>query len=125
MELLLIYSSLALFIFVSSHRSIILQGIFGLSYSLLTYYTDPNEKVKITLAIQTLAFSSVLLYITLVPFDVYATVNHFATLVLGFKLYDLYFSTLFISPVNIFIADYILMIVLVFFLLPFSYFYAE
>ena len=65
------------------------------------------------------------MYITLVPFDVYATVNHFSSLIFNINLYDLYFSKHFNWHFLSSIADYILMIILVFFLLPFSYFYAD
>lgn len=65
-----------------------------LNYALLKYYTDPNENVKVALIAQILAFSSILVYIALVPLDVYATVNHLKTLIFDFQIYDIYFSKL-------------------------------
>jgi hypothetical protein len=69
-----------------------------------------------------MAFSSVLVYILLIPFDVFATVRHFSTVVsykdviLGrsheVTIYDLYF------------VCYVGMIYICFIGLPFSYFYA-
>lgn len=46
------------------------------NYALLKYYTDPHETVRVTLFIQVLAFSSVMIYILLIPFDVFASVRH-------------------------------------------------
>ena len=63
----------------------------ALNYALMSYYTDPNEKVKLALTAQILAFTSILVYITLVPFDVYQTVNHYKTFFFGFQIYDIYF----------------------------------
>lgn len=79
--------------------------------------------MKVTLFIQVLAFSSVMIYILLIPFDVFATVRHHDVL-FGFtdpilhhhfnvKIYDLYFIC------------YVGMIFLCFVWLPFSYFYAQ
>ena len=62
-----------------------------MNYMLLNYYTDPNEKVRIAMITQVVAFSSILVYITLIPFDVYATVNHYKTIIFDIKVYDLYF----------------------------------
>ena len=69
------------------------------------------------------ALSSVLVYILLIPFDVFATVRHYETLfeltipVVAYKfairIYDLYFLC------------YVGMIYLCFIGLPFSYFYAQ
>lgn len=98
-------------------------SIFVFNYALLKYYTDPHETVKVTLIVQVLAFSSVMIYILLIPFDVFATVRHFET-VFGFvdpifgtrrelTIYDLYFLC------------YVGMIYMCFIGLPFSYFYAE
>jgi hypothetical protein len=69
-----------------------------------------------------MALTSVMIYILLIPFDVFATVRHFET-VFGFNdpifgkrreltIYDLYFIC------------YITMIYMCFVGLPFSYFYA-
>lgn len=57
----------------------VLSIIMG-NYALLKYYTDPHETVRVTLLIQVLAFSSVMIYILLIPFDVFATVRHHDTL---------------------------------------------
>jgi hypothetical protein len=70
-----------------------------------------------------LAFSSVMIYILLIPFDVFATVRH----------HDILFSfkdPLFESRFNVRIYDlyficYVGMIMLCFVWLPFSYFYAQ
>lgn len=69
------------------------------------------------------ALSSVLVYILLIPFDVFASVRHYETLfsltvpVIQYKfairIYDLYFLC------------YVGMIYLCFIGLPFSYFYAQ
>lgn len=89
----------------------------------MKYYTDPHETVKVTLFIQVLALSSVMVYILLIPFDVFTTVRHHATLFqftdpilhhhFNIKIYDLYFTC------------YIGMICLCFIGLPYSYFYAQ
>lgn len=99
------------------------QSIFIWNYALLKYYTDPHETVKVTLFIQVLAFSSVMIYILLIPFDVFATVRHHDTLFefsdpllhheFHVRIYDLYFIC------------YVGMIFLCFICLPFSYFYAQ
>jgi hypothetical protein len=97
-------------------------GIIIFNYALLKYYTDPHETVKMTLFIQVTAFSSVMVYILLIPFDVFASVRHYDEIV-HFKdpilnhthkvtIYDLYFIC------------YIGMIYMCFIGLPFSYFYA-
>lgn len=60
-----------------------LSGVFTLfafNYGLLSYYTDPHETVRVTMLIQMFALSSVLVYILLIPFDVFATVRHYETL---------------------------------------------
>ena len=106
-----------------SHDGFCLQFITGFNYALLKYYTDPHESVKVTLFIQVAAFSSVMIYILLIPFDVFATVRNYDYL---FKfvmpitnvthvitIYDLYF------------VMYITMIFFTFIGLPFSYFYAQ
>jgi len=97
-------------------------GIIIFNYALLKYYTDPHETVKITLFIQVTAFSSVMVYILLIPFDVFASVRHYDEIVhftdpvLGMAhkvtIYDLYFIC------------YIGMIYMCFIGLPYSYFYA-
>lgn len=99
------------------------SSIFIWNYALLKYYTDPHETVKVTLFIQVLAFSSVMIYILLIPFDVFATVRHHDVLFeftdpllhhhFNVKIYDLYFIC------------YVGMIFLCFIWLPFSYFYAQ
>ena len=38
-----------------------------------------------------IAFSSIMVYIALIPFDVYATVNHYQSLIFDIQIYDLYF----------------------------------
>ena len=73
--------------------------------------------------IQVLAFSSVMIYILLIPFDVFASVRHHDTLFtfkdpllhheFNVRIYDLYFIC------------YVSMILLCFVWLPFSYFYAQ
>lgn len=93
------------------------------NYALLKYYTDPHESVKVTLMIQVFAFSSVMVYILLIPFDVFASVRHFETVFSVYnpiaqhrhhlRIYDLYFIC------------YVCMILLCFVGLPFSYFYAQ
>lgn len=99
------------------------MGIVIFNYALLKYYTDPHETVKLTLFIQITAFSSVMVYILLIPFDVFASVRHFDEIV-HFEdpilhkthkvtIYDLYFIC------------YIGMIYMCFVGLPFSYFYAQ
>lgn len=76
-----------------------------------------------TLFIQITAFSSVMVYILLIPFDVFASVRHYDEIV-HFKdpilqkthkvtIYDLYFIC------------YIAMIYMCFVGLPYSYFYAQ
>lgn len=99
------------------------QSIFLWNYALLKYYTDPHDSVKVTLIIQVLAFSSVMIYILLIPFDVFATVRHHDTLFtfkepvfeheFNVRIYDLYFIC------------YVAMILMCFVWLPFSYFYAQ
>jgi amino acid permease len=100
-----------------------ISSIFLWNYALLKYYTDPHETVKVTLFIQVLAFSSVMIYILLIPFDVFATVRHHDILfsfkdplleyLWNVRIYDLYFIC------------YVGMILLCFVWLPFSYFYAQ
>ena len=97
--------------------------LFAFNYGLLSYYTDPHESVRVTMLIQVFSLSSVLVYILLIPFDVFATVRHYETLFkvttpvfgyeLSIKIYDLYFLC------------YVGMIYLCFIGLPFSYFYAQ
>eukprot|EP00347_Sterkiella_histriomuscorum_P022538 403338112 len=103
MEKLFLFS---LLLFLSSN-------LIFISFALLKYYTDPNETVKLALIAQVISFSSVLVYITIIPFDVYSAVNHHQKVLLGFEIYDLYF------------VDYVIMISLCFVILPFTYFYAE
>lgn len=64
-------------------------------------------------ATQFLAFSSVMLYIVIVPMDVYAAYEHYDTLTFGVTTYGFYYFL------------YTTMIVLVSFGLPFAYYYAE
>lgn len=97
--------------------------IIGFNYALLKYYTDPHESVKVTLLIQVAAFSSVMIYILLIPFDVFATVRKY-DYIFGYTVpitnekhvitvYELYFFM------------YVVMIFMTFIGLPFSYFYAQ
>jgi len=98
-------------------------AIFAFNYGLLHYYTDPHERVKVTLLIQVLAFSSVMVYILLIPFDVFATVRHFVTV---FKVRDpLFHSDYAITIYDLYFTCYVAMIYLCFVGLPFSYFYAQ
>ncbi len=93
------------------------------NYAILKYYTDPHEAVSFTLWIQVMAFSGVMIYILLIPFDVFAAVRHFHTViqftdpVFGYShevtIYDPYFLC------------YIVMIYMTFIGLPFPYFYAQ
>jgi hypothetical protein len=97
--------------------------IIGFNYALLKYYTDPHESVKVTLLIQVAAFSSVMIYILLIPFDVFATV----------RKYDYIFSytvpitnvTHVITVYELYFFMYVVMIFMTFIGLPFSYFYAQ
>lgn len=99
-------------------------AIVSFNYALLKYYTDPHETVKLTLFIQVAAFSSVMVYILIIPADVFASVRHIKHIVSipdptgryqtrDMKLYDLYFIC------------YVIMIFMSFIGLPFSYFYAQ
>jgi hypothetical protein len=89
----------------------------------LKYYTDPHESVKVTLLIQVAAFSSVMIYILLIPFDVFATV----------RKYDYIFSYTVpitnekhvITVYELYFFMYVVMIFMTFIGLPFSYFYAQ
>ncbi|CDW85588.1 UNKNOWN [Stylonychia lemnae] len=54
-----------------------------------------------------------MVYITLIPFDVYNAVNHYKTVIFNIDLYTFY------------LCDYIILIGLCFIVLPFTYFYAE
>ena len=127
MELLLIYLLLGLFSFVSifNHKFNKLQAIISLSYVILNYYADPNEKVKLALVVQIIAFSSILVYITLIPFDVYVTVNHYSSLLFNLQIYDFYFCNFQIFSYQVHLVDYCIMILLCFVFLPFTYFYAD
>ena len=53
-----------------------LKAILSFNYAMLNYYTDPHESVKLTLLIQTFSLSAVMIYIILIPFDVFASVRH-------------------------------------------------
>ena len=76
-----------------------------------------------TLLIQTVALSSVLVYILLIPFDVFATVRHYETL---FKLTEPFFNITFsVRIYDLYFCCYVGMIYLCFIGLPFSYFYAQ
>jgi len=55
-------------------------AIISFNYALIKYYTDPHEAVPLTLLIQVCAFSTVMVYILLIPFDVFASVRHFETI---------------------------------------------
>ena len=97
-------------------------AVVSFNWALLKYYTDPHEAVRVTLLIQVLAFSTVMVYTLLIPFDVFASVRHFETVVSfteplfghhTWKVYDLYFLC------------YVCLISLCFVGLPFSYFYAQ
>jgi glucan phosphoethanolaminetransferase (alkaline phosphatase superfamily) len=94
---------------------LIFMAIWVLNYSLVKYFTDPIESMRLTTLIQVLSFSSVISYISLIPFDVYTAVNHTnQTPIFGLiSIYDLYFG-----------LNY-LMIGLVLLMLPWSFFYAE
>jgi len=98
-------------------------GIISFNYALLKYYTDPHEAVRVTLFIQVFAFSSVMVYILLIPFDVFASVRHFETI---FKVWvpiiDHYWS---LQIYDFYFISYVSMIYLCFVGLPFSYFYAQ
>ena len=73
--------------------------------------------------IQVLALSSVLVYILLIPFDVFATVRHYETL---FKLTDPLFQMTFAVRIyDLYFLCYVGMIYLCFIGLPYSYFYAQ
>ena len=97
--------------------------MFAFNYGILSYYTDPHEKVSITFMIQVLALSSVLVYILLIPFDVFATVRHYETL---FKLTDPLFQMTFAVRIyDLYFLCYVGMIYLCFIGLPYSYFYAQ
>jgi hypothetical protein len=100
----------------------VLSIIIG-NYALLKYYTDPHETVKVTLLIQVLAFSSVMIYILLIPFDVFATVRHHDTL---FEFKDpLVHHQFHVKISDLYFICYVGMICLCFVWLPFSYFYAQ
>mmetsp|Transcript_5775 Transcript_5775/g.9202 ORF Transcript_5775/g.9202 Transcript_5775/m.9202 type:complete len:80 (+) Transcript_5775:31-270(+) len=61
-----------------------LSGVFAIisfNYAILKYYTDPHEGVSLTLWIQILAFSGVMIYILLIPFDVFAADRHYHTVI--------------------------------------------
>jgi hypothetical protein len=47
--------------------------------------------VRLALFAQILGFSALLVYITLIPFDVYSTVNHYSSILFGLQIYDFYF----------------------------------
>lgn len=99
------------------------SSIFLWNYALLKYYTDPHETVKVTLFIQVLAFSSVMIYILLIPFDVFATVRHHDIL---FSFKDPFFESLFnVRIYDLYFICYVGMIMMCFVWLPFSYFYAQ
>lgn len=78
-----------------------------------------------------------MVYITLIPFDVYATVNHYQNILFDLQVYDLYFSKYKLMNIKyidndwewmlivVSIVDYVVMIALCFVILPFTYFYAE
>lgn len=72
---------------------------------------------------QTLSFSSIMVYITLIPLDVYATSNKTA-LPFNIQVYDIYFCKVFVTS-NILVVEYLVMIALCFLILPFTYFYSE
>jgi len=61
-----------------------------------------------------------------VPFDVFATVNHYKTFIYGIQLYDIYFCKHLHTLITLLrLVDYLIMIALCFFILPFTYFYAD
>lgn len=103
----------------------LLTAIISFNYALIKYYTDPHESVRVAMLIQVFAFSIVMTYILLIPFDVFATVRHLPDIFLfrptingqeyrmTIYMYDLYFLL------------YIVLIWLCFIGLPFSYFYAQ
>jgi hypothetical protein len=99
-----------------------LQCIISFNYALLKYYTDPHETVKMSLFIQVTAFSSVMVYILLIPFDVFASVRHFDTV---FEYQDPLIGRLHkITIYDLYFICYVFMIYMCFIGLPFSYFYA-
>ena len=81
MELIFSFILIGIYCFVSILSLTLVQGVLIQNYALLKYYTDPNENVKLALMAQIIAFTSILVYITLVPLDVYATVNHYKTFI--------------------------------------------
>jgi preprotein translocase subunit SecY len=69
------------------------------------------------------AFSSVMIYILLIPLDVFVTVRHIRTLL---HFYDPIFKTNHnIHLYDLYFTSYIIMILMTFIGLPFSYFYAQ
>lgn len=98
-------------------------GIVSFNYALLKYYTDPHETVKVTLFIQVFAFSSVMVYLLLIPFDVFATVRHYKSI---FSIKEPIWGTTYsITVYDLYFLSYICMIYLCFIGLPYSYFYAQ
>lgn len=90
---------------------------------MLKYYTDPHENVKVTLTIQVLAFSSVMVYILLIPFDVFTSQRHYQTV---FSITLPYIQTYWtVRLYDLYLLSYQVMILLTFIGLPFSYFYAQ
>ena len=98
-----------------------------MNYALMHYYTDPNEKVRLSLFSQILGFSALLVYITLIPFDVYSTVNHYSSILFGLQIYDFYFCKKLTHSLltSSCVVDFWLVILLCFVVLPFTYYYAE
>ena len=99
------------------------QSIIIFNYAILKYYTDPHESVTLALWIQVMAFSSVMVYILLIPFDVFASVRHFTTVV-NFKV-PILGTTHEVTIYDLYFICYITMIYMTFIGLPFSYFYAQ
>ena len=91
------------------------------NYGVLSYYTDPHESVTVTLIIQTFSLSSVLTYILLIPFDVFATVRHYENLFTLKLPYDYKFE---VKMYDLYFLCYVGMIYLAFIGLPYSYFFA-
>ena len=97
--------------------------MFAFNYGFLSYYSDPHESLYLTTFIQVLALSSVLVYILLIPFDVFATVRHYDSL---FEVVEPVFESKWsIHIYDLYFCCYVGMIYLCFIGLPFSYFYAQ
>ena len=87
------------------------------NYSLLKYYQDQHESFWLASAIATYGLSSILMYICLVPLDVYTASLNLSSMFVIFDrpvaTYDLYYGI------------YVTLILSCFIFIPFAYFYAE